>query len=101
MKYSSVQKIKGKSIIQAIDTTQNVSEFYSENMEKVAAVENANIKIGEDYIVISNNQENIYLNNAGNVIRDTSNLKNTIFPDTIGEYKKEQITIENVYYIKK
>lgn len=101
MKYSSVQKIKGKSIIQAIDTTQNVSEFYSENMEKVAAVENANIKIGEDYIVISNNQENIYLNNSGNVIRDTSNLKNTIFPDTIGEYKKEQITIENVYYIKK
>lgn len=100
MKYNSMQKIKGKNILQAIKQGSKTTEFYSENMEKVAEVQNANVKTGEDFVIISNGEKNIYLSNSGSIIEDTSNLKNTTFPDKIGEYKKEQITIENVYYIK-
>ena len=101
MKYSSLQKIKGKNIVQAVDTETGISEFYSAKMEKVVSVEKANIQIQDEYIIITNEEEKIYLDNNGNKIEDIANLKNTSFPDEIGDYKKEQTTIENVYYIKK
>ena len=100
MKYSSMQKIKGKNILQAIEAGTRTNEYYSKNMEKVASLENANVKVQEECIIICNDEKNIYLSNDGKIIENTSNIKNTTFPDKIGEYKKEQITIENVYYLK-
>ena len=100
MKYSSLQKIKGKKILQAVETETGMSEFYSATMEKVVSGENANILTQDEYVIITMGEEKIYLDNAGNKIEDTTQLQDTAFPDEIGEYKKEQITIENVYYIK-
>ena len=100
MKYSSLQKIKGKNIVQAVEKNTGINEFYSANMEKVLDISKANIQIQNDYVVILNNEEKFYLDNDGNKIEDTSNLKRADFPEKIGDYKKEQITIENVYYIK-
>lgn len=100
MKYSSLQKIKGKNIVQAVEKNTGINEFYSVNMEKVLDISKANIQIQNDYVVILNNEEKSYLDNDGNKIEDTSNLKRADFPEKIGDYKKEQITIENVYYIK-
>ena len=100
MKYSSIQKVKEKNIVQAIDNN-GVSEFYSENMEKVLVLEKPNVSTQNEYVIISNEQNKAYLDNKGTVIKDTSNLKKESFPDQIGEFTKEQVTIEDIYYVKK
>ena len=102
MKYSSLQKIKGKNIIQAVEKGQNISEFYSSEMKKIISIEKPNIQTeNEDYIIINNNDEKIYFDNNGNKIEDISNLKKENYPDKIGDYFKQQVTVENVYYVRK
>ena len=99
MKYSSIQKIKEKNIIQTIDDN-GVSEFYSETMDKVLELEKPNISIQDDYVIISNETNKTYLDNQGNIINDISNLKKENFPDKIKEFKKEIFTLEDIYYVK-
>ena len=99
-KYSSLQKIKGKNIIQALDEEGNTL-IYSVRFENTLAMKNANINRQEDYIIVSNENEKVYLDNNGNIINDTTNIKQVNNPDKIGEYEKEQISIEKIYYIKK
>ena len=102
MKYSSLQKIKGKNIIQAVEKGQNTSEFYSSEMKEIAKIEKPGVQTeNDDYIVIIDNEEKMYFDNNGNKIQDTSKLKKENYPDKIGDYSKEQVTVENVYYIKK
>ena len=100
MKYKSLQKLKSKNIIQAVVEENNITEIYNKNMEKVFEAENPNIQIQEEYIIISHNGETIYLDVDGNIIQDTTKLKQTIFPIQIGEFKKIQETVEDIYYIK-
>lgn len=100
MKYSSLQKIKGKNIIQAVEKETNIVKFYSSEMKETLNISKANIQTENNYIAISNDEEKFYLDENGNTIEDISSLKKANYPDKIGEYKKEQITIENVYYIK-
>ena len=99
MKYSSLQKIKGKNIIQAVEN--NISEFYSVEMKKIEEVEKPSVFVEDDYIVVASGDKKIYLDNDGKVIEDTSNLKRESYPDIIGDYNKEQVTVENVSYVKK
>ena len=102
MKYSSLQKIKGKNIMQAVEKGQNINEFYSSEMKEIIKVEKPEIRSeNEDYIIIIDNEEKMYFDNNGNKIQDLSNLKKENYPDKIGDYSKEQVTIENVYYVKK
>ena len=102
MKYSSLQKIKGKNIIQAVEKGQNTSEFYSSEMKEIAKIEKPGVQTeNDDYIIIIDNEEKMYFDNNGNKIQDTSKLKKENYPDKIGDYSKEQVTVENVYYIKK
>ncbi len=101
MKYSSLQKIKGKNIVQAVSKGENTSEFYSSEMKQVVSVEKPNIQTEDDYIIIINDEEKTYLDNNGNKIQDISTLKQANYPDEIGNYKKLQVTVENVYYVKK
>ena len=100
MMYDSLQKIKGKNIIQAINSN-GISEFFSKKMENVLSIEKTNISIQNDYVVVSDGENKTYLDNDGNIIKDTSNLKKESYPDKIGGLKKEQTTIEDVYYINK
>ena len=100
MRYSSLQRVKGKNIVQAIDSN-GISEIYSDKMENVLSIENANISIQNDYVIISNGENKTYLDNDGNIIKDISNLKKESYPDQIGNLKKEQFSIEDVYYINK
>ena len=101
MKYSSLQKIKGKNIVQAVENGTNTSEFYSSDMKKVLEISKPNIQMEDDYIVVSKDEEKQYLDNNGNIIQDINNLKQPNYPNEIGDYKKEQIPVETVYYIKK
>ena len=101
MKYSSLQKIKGKNIVQAVEKGETTSQFYSSEMKKTLTANVPNVQNQDDYvIIISDNQKN-YLDNNGNLIKDNSNLKKENYPDKIGNYSKEQVTVENVYYIEK
>ena len=99
MKYTSLQKIKEKNLIQAIDEEGN-TEIYSEDMKLVYKMKTANISIEEDYIIVSNEDEKVYIDNSGKVINSTEGLKKEKYPSQIGEYKKEQYTVENIYYVK-
>ena len=102
MKYSSLQKIKGKNIIQAVEKGQNTSEFYSSEMKEIAKIEKPGVQTeNDDYIIIIDHEEKMYFENNGYEIQDTSKLKKENYPDKIGDYSKEQVTVENVYYIKK
>lgn len=100
MNYNSIQKIKGKNIIQAGKKGSTKIEFYSQDIKQVLTMEKPQIQTQDEYVIISNGTEKVFLDNNGEIIKDTSNLKNAGFPEKIGEYKKEQITIETVYYTK-
>lgn len=101
LKYSSMQKIKGKNIVQVMEKDKGEYEFYSNEMKQIAVSKNPNIKVEKDYIVIQNEDEKMYFDNSGKEIKDISGLKRENYPDKIGDYSKEQITVENVYYVKK
>ena len=100
MQYKSLQKIKGKNILQGVEKQTNMTEIYSENMEKVLEMNEPNIQIQDEYIIVSNEDKKVYIDKTGNIIEDTSNLGKTIFPDKIGEYTKNQVSLENIYYSK-
>lgn len=102
MKYSSLQKIKGKNIVQAVEKGQSANEFYSSEMKEFIKVEKPSVQTeNADYIIIKSNDEKKYFDNNGNEIKDVSNLKRENYPEKIGDFEKEQVTIENVYYVKK
>lgn len=101
MKYSSLQKIKGKNMVQAVEKETNMGVFYSSDMKEILKISKPNVQIEEGYIVVSNDEEKQYLDDNGNIIQDVDSLKQSNYPNEIGDYKKEQITVENVYYIKK
>ena len=100
MKYNLLQKIKGMSIVQAGIQNSNKIEFYSQEMKKVIEIESPNIDLKKDYVIISNENQKIYLDNEGTRMQETESLKVSSFPEKIGEYKREQITIDNIYYTK-
>ena len=100
MKYSFMQKLKDKNIIQAGEAESDITEFYSENMEKVLSVSKANVEIEENFVIISNEEQKQYLDNSGNILNDTSKIQEIDLPETIGDYKRVQVTVENVYYTK-
>lgn len=100
MKYNSLQKVKEKNIVQAIND-EKVTEIYSKELKNVLTMQDANISIQEDYIIVSNQDKIMYLDNDGNIINDTAKLKKENYPKIIGDFEKEQTTIENIYYVKK
>ena len=100
MKYNSMQRVKEKNMVQAVNSDR-ITEIYSKDLKNVLTMKDANISIQEDYTIVSNQDEIIYLDNDGNIINDITQLKKENYPKQIGEYKKEQTTIENIYYVKK
>ena len=103
-KYSLLQKLKGKNILQAGDNVVQKTELYSSNIKLIYELENAKLSNEEGYVEITKDLEKIYLDADGNkidanaeVVKKAELLKE---PDTIGDYKKIQFTLENVYYTK-
>ncbi len=97
---NTLQKVKGKNIVQAIND-EKITEIYSKELKNVLTMQDANISIQEDYIIVSNQDKIMYLDNDGNIINDTAKLKKENYPKKIGDFEKEQTTIENIYYVKK
>ena len=102
-KFSSLQKLKNKNILQAIDSTDETTTLYSSNLKVILSEKNANISNEEGYIQVKTDNNTIYLDSEGKelelndeIIKNSDNLKE---PDRIGKYKKVQFTLENVYYV--
>ena len=70
-------------------------------MKKTLTANMPNIQVQDDHIVVVSDCKKDYLDNDGNLIQDISGLKKESYPDTIGDYNKVQVTVENVYYVKK
>ena len=101
-KYDTLQKIKGKNILQAIATKSDETEIYSSKLENVCTIKNAKVDNENGYIAVFNDEETYYFDNNGNKLEESSetlkNVKLKNFPETIGNYKKVQASLDNIYY---
>ena len=105
IKYDLIQKIRNKNMIQVLNRKNNKTKVYSSVLEEVVSMKDASIQNEDNYIKIYNKNEEKYLDKDGNIIDSESEIvKNNLkrkLPEKIGEYKKQQISLDDVYYEKK
>ena len=103
-KYDLIQKIKDKNIIQILSRKNNNIKIYSSKMEKKVDMKAATIQNNTNYVKIVSKDETVYLDKDGNKIDEKSDIvKNELkkkLPDKIGNYKKQQNTLDDAYYEK-
>ncbi len=102
-KYDLIQTIKGKNIIQARNFESDMTEIYTNELNKILEIKNINIQILDDYSKIYNEEEEYYLDNNGNKIEDEEKLEeikksNAIL--RIGNFKRVTYGVEQYYYIE-
>lgn len=104
LEYELVQKIKDKNILQILDTDSNETRLYSSDLVNICTMEDATIENKTNYIRIYNENEERYFDVDGiELEKDSEQLKNLLIkeiPMTIGEYKKVQYSLDDVYYVK-
>lgn len=66
IKYDSVQKVQDTNVIQTTIAEDNITEFYSKNLEKICEMTDAIIEVQKDYIKIYNQEEIQYFDRDGN-----------------------------------
>ena len=103
-KYSLLQKIKGKKILQAINSETKATDFYNSSLKIILSAKDAQIDNKEGYIKVTSNGNIYYFDEDGNKLDENSEIitKKDLLaePEKIGIYKKVQFTLENVYYVK-
>lgn len=104
IKHDLVQKIKNKNIIQILSRKNDDIKIYSSKLEEVISMKSAKVQNENNYIKVSNKKEEIFLDKDGNKIEKESNiveidLKRKL-PEKIGEYKKQQNSLDDVFYEK-
>lgn len=104
LEYDLLQKIKGKNALQVLDTNSNERKIYSYNLELSTSMKNATLENENDYIKLYNNKEAQYFDNNGNKVEESSDtIQNALksnLPNEVGEFKKVQNSLDNVYYSK-
>lgn len=63
--YNLVQKIQGTNLIRTLNMETNETEVYSQNLEKICTMKNANIEKEEEIIKIYNSTETKYFDKNG------------------------------------
>lgn len=97
--YDVIQKIKGKNLIQALNTETYVTEIYSKDLTLICSMENATLNNNnDDYIEIYNDDDNQYFDSDGNELSQDSEIIKNTFPDEIGDYEKVQQSLNEIYY---
>ena len=76
LKYDLVQKVQGKNIIQTLLSENNITELYSEKLDKICEMQNAIIDNQNEYIKIYSNKEIKYFNANGENVKSSS-----VFPN--------------------
>lgn len=101
--YDVIQTISDKNIIQAINFELNVNEIYNSELIKIVEMQNIIIQEENNYIKISNDNEEYYLDNNGNIIKDEEKLKEINQENAslkIKDFKRVTDEKEQYYYIK-
>ena len=101
--YDVIQTIKDKNIIQAINFETNINDIYNGELLKILEIQNIVIEEKSDYVKIYNNDEEYYLDNNGNIIKDEEKL-NKINQENaslkIKNFKRVTDEIGKYYYIE-
>lgn len=102
-KYNSIQKIEGTELVETIQNNTKTIEIYSNAMEKINELENANIEIKSNYIKLYNDNEIKYITTEGKEIKNTELfVNNKIFADKKenkwGFINKDGQTVVNYEY---
>lgn len=111
IKYDSIQRIENTKLTQVIDSDENITEIYSENMDKICELKNANIINRKEYIKIYNDEEIKYIKDGKEVKNTELFPNNTIFAKKSGnkwgfidvngnvvvDYKYQKVTEINEY----
>lgn len=71
LKYDAVQRISNKNMVQTIQSDIKTTQIYSDKLEKVCEMTNANIDRQENYVKIYNDTEIKYFDNTGNQLKNT------------------------------
>lgn len=71
LKYDAVQRISNKNMVQTIQSDTKTTQIYSDKLEKVCEMTNANIDRQENYVKIYNDTEIKYFDNTGNQLKNT------------------------------
>jgi len=104
-KYDSLQKIKGKNMLQILNEKNDKTYVYSLELEVICKMKNANIDIQDSFIKVYNDKEEKYFDNDGKEIsKNSESVKNNELkglPSVISEYVKTQYSLDNAFYVKK
>lgn len=103
LKYDAVQKISNKNIVQATLANESITQLYSNKLQKVLEMKNANIDKNNDYIKVYNESKREYLDNNGNKLLNKDIYKDNklLAKEENGKYgfadENGKITIECKY----
>ena len=61
----SLQKVQNTDIIQAVKASEQLKKLYSKDMNKICEMKNANVTLKNEYIVVSNENQQKYFNKDG------------------------------------
>lgn len=101
--YDTIQVIKDKKIIQALNFENNLSVFYNSKLEKILEISNVIIDSNSDYVKMFNDEEKYYFDENGNELKNgeelekKQNSKSMLDIDGFEFVVKDEIN----YYIKK
>ena len=101
-KYDLIQKIRNKNILQISSRKNDKITIYSSKLEEIVSMKSAIIQNEDNFVKIYNKKEDIFLDKDGNKIEENSEIvQNDLkkkLPEKIGNYKKQQITLDDVFY---
>jgi len=78
LKYSSIFKLAGTELIQANISSHNTISLIDKNMNVIATMDNANIRINDSYIHLYSNTENKYFDYTGKSLTNKE-----VFPNNL------------------
>ena len=79
-KYDVLSKIGDKKLLKGVDMKNNITDIYSEKLDKISSMSDANIGIHENFIELYNEKRTEYITNSGELKTAKDILQNnTLF----------------------
>lgn len=100
-KFTILNRILNANLIKAEDMQNSNIKIYDEKLEIVAELDNAKLDIRDKYLKLYNDNEEIYVDMEGNIIKESEAIASSEeAPDNIGEYRKEYFGYSQIYYTR-
>lgn len=78
IKYDLLQKVKDTEVIQATNSKNEITELYSDKLDKICEMKNAIIEVQNEYIKIYNEEETKYFDKDGNELNSMQ-----VYPENV------------------